>query len=116
VRDQAIKVLGVGPSFRLDPHQGLATFGMDSLMTIEFKNRLQTSIGKALSSTIVFDHPTVAALAEYLDKHVLSDVKDSRVPASGGTTEDQMSESMEVREMSEEEAEAILAKELSSPA
>jgi myxalamid-type polyketide synthase MxaC len=116
VRAQALKVLGLGPSFKLDPQQGLATFGMDSLMTIEFKNRLQVSVGKALSSTIVFDHPTVAALAQYLDQHVLRDAEDSTAAAAGAEMKNQASGLIEVTEMSEEEAEAILAKELSSPA
>jgi myxalamid-type polyketide synthase MxaB len=116
VRSQAIKVLGVSPSFRLDPNQGLATYGMDSLMTIEFKNRLQVSVGKTLSSTIVFDHPTVAALAEYLDRHVLQDAEERKTPVTDETVQDRESRLMEVTAMSEEEAEAILAKELSSPA
>ncbi len=116
VRGQAVKVLGVGPSFKLDPHQGLATFGMDSLMTIEFKNRLQVGVGKTLSSTIVFDHPTVAALAEYLDQHVLQETENSKAAAADEQAQQQTSGLMEVAEMSEEEAEAILAKELSSPA
>lgn len=116
IRDQAIKVLGLSPSFKLDPDQGLATFGMDSLMTIELKNRLQASVGKTLSSTIVFDHPTVAALAEYLEQNVLREVEDSKEPADEVKLHDQNVELIEVTELSEEEAEAILAKELSSQA
>jgi hypothetical protein len=89
---------------------------MDSLMTIELKNRLQVGVGKTLSSTIVFDHPTVAALAEYLEQHVLQETENSKTAAADEQAQDQMSGLMEVAEMSEEEAEAILAKELSSPA
>jgi acyl carrier protein len=114
VRDQAIKVLGLSPSFKLDLNQGLATFGMDSLMTIELKNRLQASVGKTLSSTIVFDHPTVAALAEYLEQNVLREQEDSKEAASEAKLHDQNVELIEVTELSEEEAEAMLAKELSS--
>jgi acyl transferase domain-containing protein/NADPH:quinone reductase-like Zn-dependent oxidoreductase/SAM-dependent methyltransferase/acyl carrier protein len=114
IRDQAIKVLGLSPSFKLDLNQGLATFGMDSLMTIELKNRLQASVGKTLSSTIVFDHPTVAALAEYLEQNVLREQEDSKEVADETKLHEQNTALIEVTELSEEEAEVILAKELSS--
>jgi acyl transferase domain-containing protein/NADPH:quinone reductase-like Zn-dependent oxidoreductase/SAM-dependent methyltransferase len=114
IRDQAIKVLGLSASFKLDLNQGLATFGMDSLMTIELKNRLQASVGKTLSSTIVFDHPTVAALAEYLEQNVLREAGDSKEIADQAKLHDQNIELIDVTELSDEEAEAMLAKELSS--
>ncbi|MGF7179799.1 SDR family NAD(P)-dependent oxidoreductase [Tunturiibacter psychrotolerans] len=113
IRDQAIKVLGLSPSFKLDLNQGLATYGMDSLMTIELKNRLQVSVGKTLSSTIVFDHPTVVALVEYLEQHVLQEMEDSKEASHATKLHEQNAGLIEVTELSEEEAEVILAKELS---
>jgi acyl transferase domain-containing protein len=114
IREQAIKVLGLNPSFKLDPNQGLATFGMDSLMTIELKNRLQASVGKPLPSTIVFDHPTVDALAEYLEQKVLVLTEDSRGAGGEAKSAGQPVKAWtELEQMSDEEAEAILTKELS---
>ncbi|MGB7623535.1 MAG: beta-ketoacyl reductase, partial [Terriglobia bacterium] len=114
IREQAIKVLGLNPSFKLDPNQGLATFGMDSLMTIELKNRLQASVGKPLPSTIVFDHPTVDALAEYLEQKVLVLTEDSRGTGGEAKSAGQPVKAWtELEQMSDEEAEAILTKELS---
>lgn len=110
VREQAIKVLGLKPSFKLDPHQGLATLGMDSLMTIELKNRLQASVGKTLPSTIVFDHPTVAALALYLEKQVFGFDDPEQQPGKDARVQAQATD---LEEMSDDEAEAILLKELS---
>jgi len=113
VREQVIRVLGLKPSFKLDLNQGLATMGMDSLMTIELKNRLQASVGKTLPSTIVFDHPTVAALAEFLEKQVLmpghSQRRDDAVRAP-------QAEDDGLEHLSDDEAEAILMKELSGQA
>lgn len=109
VREQAIKVLGLKPSFKLDLNQGLASLGMDSLMTIELKNRLQAGIGKALPSTIVFDHPTVAALAEYLEKNVLT-FADRDLPA----VDEHIGNGNDLQNLSDDEAEAILMKELSN--
>ena len=115
IRDHAIRVLGFNPSFKLDPNQGLASLGMDSLMTIELKNRLQASLGKSLSSTIVFDHPTVAALAEFLERNYLMVVENPVVaekPAEPGAEAERARTVAELQHMSDEDAEAILAKEL----
>ena len=117
IRELAIKVLGLNPSFKLDLNQGLATFGMDSLMTIELKNRLQASVGKSLSSTIVFDHPTVAALAEYLEQNVLMVKESSKGAGSTAKVHDEQAKTVtELKQLSEEEAEAMLTKELSGSA
>ena len=111
IREQAIKVLGLSPTFKLDPNQGLATFGMDSLMTIELKNRLQVSVGRTLPSTLVFDYPTVVALADYIERNVLLV---EPAPAAASKQQEQQSQAeSELKEMSDSEAEAVLAKELS---
>jgi acyl carrier protein len=113
VRDQAIRVLGLSPSFKLDLSQGLATLGMDSLMTIELKNRLQASVGKTLPSTIVFDHPTVIALAEYLEKNVLMLVDPTQQPTAMAAPDKAGKSADDLEHLSDDEAEAILMKELS---
>jgi acyl carrier protein len=114
IREQAIRVLGLNPSSKLDLNQGLATFGMDSLMTIELKNRLQASLGKSLSSTIVFDHPTVAGLAEYLEQSVLMVPQEPKGPEATDKRRDEQTRTVtELSQLSDQEAEAILAKELS---
>jgi acyl carrier protein len=113
VRELAKRVLGLGPSFKLDPQMGLTALGMDSLMTIELKNRLQASLGKTLSSTLVFDHPSAAALAEYLERDVLGISVDPNGPAgagAGGETPDVGMKDVET--MSEAEAAAALSEEL----
>ncbi len=48
------------------PSRGFFEMGMDSLMAIEIKNRLQTELSVPLRATVVFNYPNIAALAEYL--------------------------------------------------
>jgi acyl carrier protein len=46
---------------------GLFDLGMDSLMAVELKRRLERGVGQALPSTLTFNYPNVGALAGFLD-------------------------------------------------
>jgi acyl transferase domain-containing protein/acyl carrier protein len=52
----------------LDPEMGFAGLGMDSLMAVELRKRLQETFGASvvLSTTLGFDYPTIRELAAYL--------------------------------------------------
>jgi acyl transferase domain-containing protein/acyl carrier protein len=50
----------------IPPRLGLFEMGMDSLMAVELKRQLEKGVGRALPSTLTFNHPNVAALADYL--------------------------------------------------
>lgn len=66
VLDAAVRVLGLDASTPLEPRQRLFEVGMDSLMALELRNRLQKTVGASLPSTLVFDYPTAEAIAAYL--------------------------------------------------
>jgi NAD(P)-dependent dehydrogenase (short-subunit alcohol dehydrogenase family) len=63
---QVRQVLGLTPSVRLDPQQGFFELGMDSLTSMELKNRLQESLHLNLPNTLTFDYPNTYAVAEYV--------------------------------------------------
>jgi myxalamid-type polyketide synthase MxaE and MxaD len=54
------------PVARLDPARPLGSMGLESLTALEFRNRLETSLGIKLSATLVWNHPTIKALATYI--------------------------------------------------
>jgi acyl carrier protein len=64
LRDNVAKVLGlIGP---LDPRQPLRELGLDSLMAVELRNMIGKALGKPLSVTLLFDYPTLDALADHI--------------------------------------------------
>jgi acyl transferase domain-containing protein/acyl carrier protein len=60
------RVLHLEVPHTLDPQQKLFEAGLDSLMAVELKNQIQVSLDFPLPATLVFDYPTIAALAQYI--------------------------------------------------
>jgi myxalamid-type polyketide synthase MxaE and MxaD len=65
VRTEAAAVLGVTAD-QVDPQLGLFEMGMDSLMSVELRRRLEKLTHQPLPSTLTFNYPSVRALAGYL--------------------------------------------------
>jgi myxalamid-type polyketide synthase MxaB len=73
IQQQLAKVLGFSAPELIDIHDQFSDLGMDSLMAVEFTNRLQAGLGFSISQALLLDHSSVAALAEHLATTLFQD-------------------------------------------
>ena len=71
VRQTTAEVMGFDKSRVLNTREGFFKMGMDSLMTVQLRTRLESTLGCSLPPTIAFEYPTISQLAGYLLKDVL---------------------------------------------
>jgi len=65
LRELAAKALGIEDAATIDPEQPLADLGMDSILAVELRNTVARSLRADVATTLLFDYPTIAALAGF---------------------------------------------------
>ncbi len=69
IEDEVRRVLGMKPTQKVDSSKGFFQMGMDSLMTVELRNRIARNLdtfAADLPKNLAFDYPNVEALSRYL--------------------------------------------------
>jgi SAM-dependent methyltransferase/aryl carrier-like protein len=116
VASQVAAVLRVARADSLDSRQPLMDLGLDSLMAVELRSRLALGLGlsRGLPATLVFEHPTIEAIARLLVTMV---TQPGGVSANGSAEASVTTSSgvaAEIAHLSEEEVAALLMKKLES--
>ena len=110
VQSLASRALGNTGDRSVDSQRPLQELGLDSLLSVELRNALASSLDCSLSPTLLFDYPTVDSLTQYLAKELnlnaASQVSSEIIDATDNH------DLQELQNMSESEAESVLLAEL----
>lgn len=115
VCEQVAQVLRLAAD-RVPLARPLKNLGLDSLMTLELRNRLEAGLGVTLSATLIWNYPTVAALVPFLAGQMGIPLE-TAAPAEAAAAAEEPKESetlAELEELSAGEVSALLAEELAA--
>ncbi|WP_425579829.1 type I polyketide synthase, partial [Streptomyces hyderabadensis] len=82
VRREVAGVLGHDGPETVQATQSFKELGFDSLTAVELRNRLTAATGLRLPATLIFDHPTSAALAHRILDDLLGDSAATPAPST----------------------------------
>jgi acyl transferase domain-containing protein/acyl-CoA synthetase (AMP-forming)/AMP-acid ligase II/thioesterase domain-containing protein/acyl carrier protein len=82
VRQEVATELGNPDPATVDIEAAFTDQGLDSVGSIQLRTRLVTATGIAMPATVVFDHPSPAALARWLADRIGADPPPPTVPAA----------------------------------
>jgi hypothetical protein len=88
----------------------LLDLGLDSLMAVELRDRLQTGLGlpRKLPATLVFDHPTIRAVATFLERELpATDAVRAAASARAASVA-----TADIADMADDDVEALLLQKL----
>jgi len=119
LRTQLAQVLGFKTPEKITLRQRLFDLGLDSLMAMELKNRLERGLDLAVPPTLMFDYPTVEALVDYLAQQVnakLAGEDNTDAHTHNGAAPDAEVADLlsELENLSDDELAALLAEELTA--
>ena len=111
VRETTFRVLGLTEADGPADGAPLSEAGLDFLLAVELRNVLGKSLGMSLSATLLFDHPTIEALSDFLWKEMRgpeAPVKKQDVSSGPGDRAVGSAVLAEIAELSDAEVELLL--------
>jgi len=113
IRTQIAAVMGMASPDEVPANRGIFELGMDSLMALELRNRLQAELGQPIPATLVFEHPTIEALSDYVLRAILRLEAPEKAEAAAPGAGNQINQLLKaITELPPEEAAALLQQKL----
>ncbi|RQH10613.1 MgcH [Okeania hirsuta] len=116
IRGEVVQVLGLSSSQLPEMNLGFMEMGMDSLMAVELKNRLQNQLGTNLPETIAMEYPTIAKLSLHIEELMAWKTTENEDTSNGHNQADVSEIDANVlpvlEDISEEDFEALAAQQL----
>ncbi|HEX7843987.1 MAG TPA: beta-ketoacyl synthase N-terminal-like domain-containing protein, partial [Kofleriaceae bacterium] len=101
VMRELARVLEIADAAAIDPRRGFRELGVTSVMAMELVGRLGSALGRALPSSVVFNHPNVEALASHLARQLgLTSERPTTAPRAPGDRDRRVTEPIAVVGMS----------------
>lgn len=97
------------PVSKIDINQPFVSYGIDSAKAIGLVGEIEEYLGRKLAATLLWDYPTIQKLADYLAGNSSKKIEENKETKTNGTNKEFIDE---VKELTEEEAEALLMKKL----
>ncbi len=72
-------IMGLKSSRDIDRHRGFFDLGLDSLMAVELRNRLQNSFHLSMPVSVTFDYPSIGALVGFIEQEVFKEPEIKRM-------------------------------------
>ena len=107
ITEEVANILGIKDPHQIDLDLGFSELGLDSLASVELRNKLQSSYEIKLSATAIFDYSNIEKLANYLSSLMFEDDLGKET-----TSVEQNSNLTQIEDLTEAEAEALLLAEL----
>ncbi len=116
IQQHAMDVMRLDSRDAVDWRRGLFDIGMDSLMALELKNRLQASLGLPIPSTLAFTYPDIHAISGYLVQRIFPDAAVAMVASALDAAIEQrvLAAAAQIEDLDEAEMESLLARKLES--
>lgn len=74
LRGMFAQVLGIDDAEQIDINAPLMEMGIDSIMALEIKKRLEEASGAEIAATLIFDYPTIAHIARHFNETLFNEV------------------------------------------
>jgi SAM-dependent methyltransferase/acyl carrier protein len=106
-------MLQVGQGVNIEPRTKLLDLGVDSLMALEFKKKLERDFDCALPATLVFDYPNIEEIARFIELNVLDqNEKSTAVGEVNDATAEKNKQQETLDDLTEEELLELLSREI----